>query len=394
MTKKLQSVSASGITRAMLSAHALEALGNYQSADQLLVDEVQVSGTDVAANRSFSYREDRAFWRNFVGINKRTPRQIDKHEIRISYAAVSEWVARIPGLYWSAASEKFRKVKPEDIESRTDNWVTYSPKGKSQKVSGGIGTIKLPPSNTGYRLVSLTTSLNVSSGAPALVSPDVWEGCNLKEGVVLNGNAKVRSMPADWAREFPSIKGIPRPCVVLDNPDSLRITEQSASILIHPFTVMEYWENDAQLLDFVYAATDSAEPGYRGDLEEFFRRYKERNGRDGNYLIAADVAQPMWDAEFASPADMRSQKNAGLNLIEKRVNENFNGDQVIEPLLAELTGVSEADILKQISELTGIRWQQWFRNGTLADEATRLVDAAVQSNSVAKLVQATEQVQI
>ena len=83
MTKKLQSVSASGITRAMLSAHALEALGNYQSADQLLVDEVQVSGTDVAANRSFSYREDRAFWRNFVGINKRTPRQIDLSLIHI-----------------------------------------------------------------------------------------------------------------------------------------------------------------------------------------------------------------------------------------------------------------------------------------------------------------------
>jgi len=390
VTPTAESTQNSELRRATLSAHALESLGNYQSADEPLESDISALPGDASVDDRFYYYDDREFWQSFAGINEHETRAINTAEIEIMYAAVSEWVARVPGLYWSEASETFRKIKPENIESRTGNWVTYSPAGKSQKVTGGIGTVKLPPSETGYRLVGLTTSHNASSGAPALVSPEVWEYLNLEEGVVIHGNAQVRPMPAAWAREFPSIKGIPRFCIVLDNVDALQVTEQSASILIHPFTVMEYWENDVQLLDFVYAATDSIDAGYRGDLEQFFDRYKDLNGREGNYLIAADIAQPMWDAKFTSPADMRNQTE--LNIIEQRVQDNLKGESVIAPLLAQLNSASDKELFKKISDLAGLRHQQWFKNGAQADEASNLVGAAVESTKVAELVQATHQV--
>ena len=372
------------MNRSVIAANALEALGNYQIADQPLV--VDIAHPEQASEDSFYYIDDQEFWRVFTSSDNWYG------EVEFDELAVSEWVARIPGLYWSKGAEKLRQVAPENIESRTANWVTYSPLGKSQKVTGGIGTVKLPPSESGYRLCSLTTTLNASAGTPVLVSPEVWEHHRLSEGRVVAGKASVRPMPVQWAREFPSLKGIPRLCIVLDKPDALTVPDDKTSVLIHPFTIMEYWEHDKQLLDFVYAATDASDPEYRGELEQFFEGYRQSNDRNGSYLVAADIAQPMWDAEFTSPAQMRGEKAPQLNLIERRVQDNFKGESVIDPLLAQLTSAPDSGNLIQVSDLAGIPHSQWSRSGTQADEASHLVAAAVHANKVAELVLATEQV--
>ncbi len=379
------------LTHAVLSAHALESLVNYQSADLPLV-EVEAGLPRESTPDYYGYHEDGRFWLDYVGIDSDDSSPISSRKIYIDQAALTQWVARIPGLYWSSASERFRNMAPENIESRTDKWVTYTPLGKSQKVTGGIGTIKLTPSESGYRLANLTTTLNASAGVPVLISPDVWDHHNLKEGIVISGEASVREMPSNWLREFPAIKGVPRICAVIDNPDTLQVTDTRASILIHPFTVMEYWAENAQLLDFVYATADSVDSGYRGELETFFEKYRKLNDRDGSYLLAADTARPMWESEFATPAEMRKQKNQVLKQIEKRVQDNLKGESVIAPLLAQLNSASDIALLKKISDLAGLRHQQWCKNGSQADESSNLVGAAMEYNKIAELVQATHQV--
>jgi hypothetical protein len=55
----------------------------------------------------------------------------------LSSVAVSKWVACVPGLFWLPGSNKTREVHPSQIESESEAWTTYTPGGKSRKVSGG-----------------------------------------------------------------------------------------------------------------------------------------------------------------------------------------------------------------------------------------------------------------
>ena len=62
-----------------------------------------------------------------------------------------QWFPRVPGLYWLDGSENLRQLSPEAEEFRSTHWVSYKPYGKSRKVMGGIGTLRLPPSIDNYR---------------------------------------------------------------------------------------------------------------------------------------------------------------------------------------------------------------------------------------------------
>ena len=201
----------------------------------------------------------------------------------IDIAVLSEWIARVPGLYWKPESAQFRQLSPEAVEYKSQTWVTYRPEGKSRKVMGGIGTLRFPPGQDGRRLVSLTTTCNVSAGVPALVSPEVWDRHELREGVLLGGRARWQPMVLGWSSYFPSTRELPRGYLIVDDPDTIEVHDPGhrAPTLIHPFTVMEYSRGAVELFDFVYAAADTGESRYRQRLERFFDSYKDRHERYG-----------------------------------------------------------------------------------------------------------------
>jgi DNA-binding transcriptional MocR family regulator len=43
----------------------------------------------------------------------------------------------------------------------------------------------------------------------------------------------------------------------------------------------------------------------RAALEQFFGWYASDAGRFGRYLLAGDMLNPMWDAQFDTPADLQ-----------------------------------------------------------------------------------------
>jgi hypothetical protein len=242
------------------------------------------------------------------------------------------------------------------------------------------------------RQVGLTASYNASTGVPALVSPDVWDHHHLTEGSIIEwGEARWRGMPQRWAAQFPVIRGIPRGCFVLDDVDAIyRVGERKVPIQAHPFSVMEYWDGPTQLHDFVYATADTAQQGFRRELSKFFEAYRTAKDRNGTYLIAADIADPMWNATFANPEEMRREKSAQLRLIEQRVQDAVQGIDIAEALVRKLSGVMNATDLQRLSVQAGIEWRQWWQGGSIGEEAARLVDAAISRGKQQALLHAVQ----
>ncbi len=203
------------------------------------------------------YYDDETFWRRiFQDPDAAWSTRFDT----VDAVALSEWVARVPGLYWRPESAPLRKYSADAVEGHDLGGVTLRPFGKSQVVHGGVGTLKFPPSESGYRLGTVTMTANVSAGVPILVAPDVWEALKLREGAVV----RLRSVPwvpmaQEWAARFPSTRNVPRGCFLAQHPDVIDVVEERTGIQIHPFTIMEHTDGPSALFDFVFATGDTAE---------------------------------------------------------------------------------------------------------------------------------------
>ncbi len=349
-------------SRAVTAARILETVENYA--------RVEIRrGVPPAVTDSRFVSGDDDFWHRVLQqeIGFGTP-------IDFPYdVAISEWVARVPGLFWTPSAQALRDAGEKDVESQIGNNITLTPFGKSQVVGGGIGTLRLPPSPNGDRIATIVISGNVSAGIPALISDDVWNAARLQEGSVVELTKDVvwQAMDASWAERFPSTRGIPRGYLRLDDPKTVRPSNERAPTEIHPFSIMEYASNNIALFDFVYATARTSSPGYRQRVENFFGRYCQKYERNGRYLIDADIAQPMWESEFASPEQLK--RDAQYHLLLRRIEESLSGKDTIEFALRVLCN-TDRDLLRRFSLDIGIPPALWFRDGSLAEESANLLE--------------------
>ena len=374
------------------AARSLEAIENYARSDDALVEVVHSLDAAHDCQKSFYY--DDAFWKARLDDSNddREAEGASNELFEFFGFAVSEWVARVPGLFWTNGAERLRMLGDQAVQYESPEWTTLHPPGKSAKVLGGIGTIKLAPNDRGYRLVTLSAGHNASSGIPALVSPDVWEAHNLSEGRVITLAAKWQPMAQEWASRFPSIRGIPKGYALVEQPHQVSwVHAERQPTQIHPFTVMEYSRGNSQLFDFVYATADTGDMHYRSRLEEFFESYKRDSGRYGRYLLSADTSNPLWDADYDDPAALRTDRDAmaHLNILEARVrNESFAG-RSLEQILEVLSANYDDNSLKRLSDVVGLPRSHWFATGvSTATLAVRMLDSARDREKVEVLIDA------
>jgi hypothetical protein len=374
-------------------ASVLECIENYSTADDPLVTSDPNAVPDGGADEKhrFNYQDylfnynDQGFW---IEVFRRNDRCWDA-SVQFDICFVSEWVARVPGLYWKTESAALREVSPNCIESQSEDWITYDPPGKSQKVLGGIGTLRFPPDSFGRRLISLTCGLNASSGVPALVTPDIWDqlsNSSQADGRMLSGlMSHWRPMSTEWAERFPSIRGIPKGYVVLDAQSRLTISENHGPVRFAPFTVMEYVSEDTRRYDFVYASADLGDRNWRRSIEDFFEGYKSRNGRSGTYLLSADMANPLWDSEYRSPVEMRPN----LSLIEKRIRKRLEGADVVDQVIVALgKTVHSGNELHRLSDQIGVPSALWATDGPIAQQIASFVAEVIrQTGKIEELLQ-------
>lgn len=373
-------------------ARSLEAIENYARADDPLVEGVEKFAvpSDQPEYLGGPY-PDKTFWDGVLD----NPELAWGTELRLEAFALSEWVARVPGLFWSEGAIGLRDLARSAVQHRSRDWITYTPYGKSALVLGGVGTLKFPPDDNGRRLATLSRGHNASSGIPALVFPEVWEYHNLREGDVVSVCAQWRKMTVGWAERFPSIKGIPRGYLVLSDPQQVDDVDdyyRGQPTQFHPCTVMQYSKGDATLYDFVFATADTRVERYRVKLERFFSRYKNKEERYGRYLLSADINAPLFEAEYDSPAALRRAEvgaKAQLELLEARVRElSFKG-QTIESIVQLLARHYDNESLGgRITTYIGIPKAQWFTGGSIADSAAQLLQICIERDKVEELLDA------
>jgi hypothetical protein len=381
-------------------ARALEAIENYARADGPLVEEVG-DAADPSAEPTViepddyghaERRFDEQFWTQVLADREawwgRT--------FMLPWVGLSEWVARVPGLFWSPHARGMRELARESVDYRSHDWTTYLPVGKSAIVLGGVGTVKLPPNENGCRLVTLSGGHNASSGIPALVFPEVWEHpglrgvspSHLQEGDVITIRAQWQEMAWGWARRFPVIADIPMGYLVLKNPDDvLEVVGRGAPTQFHPYTVMEYEQGDIRLWDFVYATVDTRFERHRDRVIDFFARYKDQHDRNGTYLTAANVSNPMWDAVYADPVALRQtrQGRTQLELLKERVYQHSFRWQTIEEILQILAHNYRPASFQRLATYINIPWGQVPEPASPAELAAELMQRCLQRKDEGKL---------
>ena len=363
------------------SSLVLEAAENYAIADPpQYVDEA--GGAPNGPTTEHQTEEfERRFWQSVFA----DPERYWHTKFELYDCVLSEWVPRVPGLFWRPESEQLRKVSPEVIEQKTGTWVTFRPVGKSQKVMGGVGTLRFPTDAQGHRLVTVSSNLNASAGVTALLNDDVCQ----KLHYVIEGKQLARfagtwiPMGGEWAHRFASTRGIPRGYLLVSDPGDITTTNDDvAPVRFHPFTIMEYESGNAKLFDFVYATVDSGDAAWRQNIEAFFDSYKNTNDRYGRYLTAADMVTPLWDAAYGSPSDLRranGDSESQLSLLQARVRETISGTDTIEKTIAALGQVCvEKKDLRRYSDEINIPRSQWSSGGSLANATSQFIAKVVQ----------------
>jgi hypothetical protein len=294
--------------------------------------ELEMPGRKSGRQVVGGFNDDEQFWKSFFD----DPEKFWDKQINLElWPVVSDWVARVPGLFWLDDSKIVRAVSDIHVESRemtfrSPNWIQYSPIGKSKKVLGGFGTFNLPPNDDGKRIMTITFSHNASAGIPALVFPDVIDAIHLEQGDMLTFNKPIywRRMSSEWIGKFDNDVRVKRGYLVIDDPNSIKIKEKKCPVEVHPFSIMEYSQDGGagMFYDYVYCSVDNLFEGYRHEITRFFENYRTQHGRYGEYLIAADSNNPLFESRFNSPSELLRTSNgrSNLSLLRERILGKYN----------------------------------------------------------------------
>ena len=120
------------------SARVIEALENFALSD--IQELPELSGNE-PVRENLSHLKDKEFWYAvFAG------QQPWRSKVYFQRCVFSEWLPRIPGLYFTPGGKSMRQVsEPGEIILNPDGIRVYNPWEKSQKIMGGLGSHKISP---------------------------------------------------------------------------------------------------------------------------------------------------------------------------------------------------------------------------------------------------------
>lgn len=366
-----------------------ETIANYARVDQVEMNPGLI-GEDVNKFNAIELYDEGEFWRKVLN----APDDYWGKLFRIYMpTTLSEWVARVPGLYWKKGSEALREVTQSAIETIGNEYVVLQPIGKSQVVLGGVGTVKLPPDINGYRLVTISTGRNASTGIPALIAPEVWDYYRLKEGALLDRISAIwQKMPIEWHQHFPSTRDMPRGCLIIHENEDIRISKnhEVIPILFHPFSVMEYYTDNAILYDFVFVTVTTEQSDYRQRVQDFFEYYRKSNGRNGKYLLEVDISTPLLEAQYLSPAELRKNDATSgpqLDILLSRIRGDTFKGQTIEDIIKAINANYDNKGLERLGSMVDLNPAVWITNESVAKLSIKLLDYCLDNRKVDALLE-------
>jgi hypothetical protein len=357
----------------------IETIENYA-----LAEEVNSLDEDILNNESFWFSNDEEFWRKIIA----DPIKYWNQKIDLFCFVVSNWVARIPGLYWTPSSEQIRQHKKEDIALESKQWIEFYPPGKSKKVMGGVGTLLLPPTDDGKVLLSVTAGCNASTGIPLLCFPEVYDQLKIRQGdcVQIRG-AKWQPMDMHWAPNFASTKDVPRGYLVIDSIDKIEVLERNYPVAYHPFSLMEYESQDSLFYDFVYVTADSKVKNVDTEIERFFKEYAKKEGRNGEYLLNPNIVNPIFPSRYLSPTELtQASEKAKLNLLYEKIRGTYYKEQSIEQLMTKLPQYYQSSLsIRTLAKNIGLN-VSLLEEGSAVNMSPQLIDLCIKKGIVENLI--------
>jgi len=357
----------------------IETIENYA-----LAEEIVSQGSEEKNIDQFDFYDEQQFWRNVI----KEPSKYWGQEISLYYFVISDWVARVPGLYWSPSSEAIRQHKQEDIAFQSKQWTEFYPPGKSKKVMGGVGTLLLPPTDEGKVLLSVSAGCNASTGIPLLCFPEVYDHLKIRQGdCVIIRDAKWQPMDMHWASKFASTKDIPRGYLVIDSFDKIQILERNYPVVYHPFSLMEYEYQDSLFYDFVYVTADSKVKNVDAKIERFFKEYAKKDGRNGEYILNPNIVKPIFQSQYLSPSELtQATEKAKLNLLYERIRGTHFKGQSIEQLVIKLPQYYQSTAsIKTLARNIGLNISL-LEDGSAVNISSQLIDLCIKKEMVENLV--------
>lgn len=230
-----------------------------------------------------------------------------------------------------------------------------------------------PPNDDGKAIMSASSNYDASLGVPLLVFPDVAEKLKSSALVRIKG-AKWQAMENSWSKKFISGHDVPRGYLVIDSVDKVEVIENGYPIFHHPFSIMQYEQNDAYLYDYVYMTANASSPQASAFTSKFFEDYANKDGRYGEYLITSDMVNQLFEAKYQSPSDLNKEsERANMNLLYNRIKgAHFNSvslDQLIVKLPEYYDSVAA---LKTLARKIGINPNK-IADGSAIDYSSQLI---------------------
>jgi hypothetical protein len=310
------------LVEAFEAARIIEAAENYAIAD--LVDKTS-SGAHVLPVLTFWSEGE--FWRYVLGDRD----NFNELPVNLPEVVVSEWVPRVPGLYWDPKARQMRF-------DTTDGRLIYDPYSKSQFVLGGIGTLRLSPDSNGQRIFSVSTGGNVSAAIPVIIPNRIWRRLGLNTGTtVALKEVWWQTMAENWTQRFDSVN-VPRAYLCIEDESQIQVIGRSTEPTYQPFSVIVYVKGYAEFYDYVFCNVRANES--QDQLADFFEMYRIQYGYGGQYLLNPDPALPLFNSVFNSPEQLRQADAGGryhLDMLRDGVRQAYFRGLTVEYILEVLS---------------------------------------------------------
>ncbi|GAB2690462.1 hypothetical protein GCM10027037_11870 [Mucilaginibacter koreensis] len=295
-------------------ANILETIENYSLLDK---GDSERDNNEIAGE--LLVRSGASFWRRIVD----NPNLYWGKKLKFIDFAFSEWVPRVPGLGFTIQAERISRYLSHAKPISRDQHLFYAPFDKSGFVMSGAGSVKLPPDHLGYTICAITSSMKSCEGIPVLISPEVVEHHRLKNGVLLDEiNATWQKMSVEWTKSFAATENLPRGYLRINNINQIKKSGFESDLYYDPYSIMEYMQDAIFKWDYVFCNVSNYEKNPKLAIKKFFDSYRKIDGINGKYLINPDIAEPLFETEYVTPSDLRSNyAKSQFALLKERLNK-------------------------------------------------------------------------
>ncbi|MCB7128797.1 MAG: hypothetical protein J3T61_04595 [Candidatus Brocadiales bacterium] len=232
---------------------------------------------------SYTYENEEAFWFDALGPifyerPRRNRRLVGGEIIRLKNLQLTDWVPRLPGLYWTKVSFEKRKEAKRLVERKLGNMEILYPHPKSNMVLGGLGSLRINKRKN-LKLLCCTSSGNCDAGIPVILKGDLYDEIqkDIKRGMQIDIEGYYSIIPDPLYLFFRRSSHLPKYCIFVESRLSMKKKENSKVLKLSANAWTLYQTTTDEFL-YAYAPFNPMNENKLIESVEFIRGYIFNHG--------------------------------------------------------------------------------------------------------------------